>query len=104
MESHSQFSKKLKQVTYSLLGRVAQNTFTTGNKPFRIIPKTDFTFWVSYKNCLRGSKNITCCQVGRKVSGSGYSSQKGGQSLTDVYKRDLITPDSPRMNTHFKQQ
>jgi hypothetical protein len=31
--------KEIKNLSSSLLGRVMQNTFTTGTRPFRIMPK-----------------------------------------------------------------
>jgi hypothetical protein len=36
---NSQLSKKLEQVASSLLGSVAQKSFTAGNRPIRIISK-----------------------------------------------------------------
>jgi hypothetical protein len=86
----------------SLLGWEAQNTFTAGNRPFRITLK--LTFIDSYKNCLQGSKNSTCCSVKHKVSGLGYSLQKSGQSLPGICNGNLIIMDSPKMNTHFERQ
>jgi hypothetical protein len=59
---HSLFSKKLKQLSSSLLGWVRQNAFKAGNRPLRIISKPTSLSGISTRIVSEGQRTAFIAQ------------------------------------------